>query len=90
MKLPDTKSLTLVALGLLVPMIAARGARAVTGKGYSLITDEEPPQNPADPEVEWKDAIIWTIASGIVGSLARLAVRRMLAETSLPSEGHDL
>ena len=90
MKTPDSKSLVLVAVGILVPMIAARGARAVTGKGYSLLTSEDPPRNPASPEVEWKDAIVWTIVSGIVGGLARLAVRRALAESALPTEGDDM
>ena len=90
MKIPNTKSLFFVALGILIPMAAARGARAVTGKGYSLVTDEDPPQNPADPEVEWREALIWTVVSGITGALARLVVRRALAETSLPSEGDDM
>ena len=90
MKTPNTKSLVIIAIGIVVPMIAARGARAVTGKGYSLITDEDPPRNPADPDVEWKDALVWTVVSGITGALARLVVRRALAETSLPAEGDDM
>lgn len=90
MKTPDTKSLVLVAVGILVPMLAARGARAVTGKGYSLITNEDPPMNPASPDVEWKDALVWTVVSGIVGALARLVVRRAMADTRLPAEGDDM
>jgi hypothetical protein len=82
------KSLTLVGLGLLVPALAARATRSLAGRGYHAITQNEPPRNPADPEVEWRDAIIWTVVSGIVGGLARLVARRLLAESQVPAEGH--
>lgn len=94
MQLLDTfkrkSSLTLIAAGLIIPMIAARAARQAAGFGYQAITKNDPPRNPAHPRVDMQDAIAWTVASGIVGGLARLTARRYLAGTAIPSEGYDL
>ncbi|MFD2255678.1 DUF4235 domain-containing protein [Luteolibacter algae] len=90
MKLPDPKSLAMIGIGLLVPALAARLARSVAGKGYQLLTHEDAPRNPAHPQVEWKEAIIWTVVSGTIGGLARLSARRLLAETIIPAEGDDM
>lgn len=90
MKKLDSKSLFLVGLGFLVPMLAARAARTLVGGGYRLITNEDPPKNPANPEVGWKDALIWAAVSGVVGGMSRLAARRWLAETFIPAEGDDM
>lgn len=83
-------SLTLIAAGLFIPMIAARAAREAAGAGYRAVTKHDPPRNPANPEVDLQDAIAWTVASGIIGGLARLAARRYLASTSIPAEGDGL
>jgi len=90
MKIPDTKSLVLIGAGLLLPMLAARGTRFLVGRGYTLITDEEVPLNPAHPEVAWREALIWAAVSGLVGGLATLTVWRLLAETMIPAEGDDM
>lgn len=90
MKLPNRSSLWLVALGLLIPAVAARAARLAAGAGYTAITHEDPPKNPEHPQVEWKEAIAWTIFSGAIGGLAQLVARRWLAGRSLPAEGYNL
>lgn len=90
MKKIDTKSLFLVGLGFLVPMLAARASRSLVGGGYRLITHEDPPKNPANPEVAWKEALIWAAVSGLVGGMSRLAARRWIAGTFIPSEGYDM
>ncbi len=87
--IPKFSSLPMIALGLLIPAVAARLTRGVAGKGYQALTHSDPPKNPAHPDVEWKDAILWTVFSGVIGGLARLAVRRWLATTSVPAEGAD-
>ena len=74
----------LAAAGLLIPAVAAHAARKAAGKGYHVVTKTDPPRNPAHPDVAWKEAILWTVASGIVAGLARLGVRRWLAETRVP------
>ena len=80
----------LVAAGLVIPMIAARAARTAVGAGFQAVTHTPPPKNPAHPEVKLSDAVMWTVITGAVGGLARLGVRRYLAETAIPSEGLDL
>ena len=90
MKIPPTKSLFLIGLGLLVPMLAAKAARMAVGGGYKLLTKEDPPKNPASLDVEWKEALVWAAVTGLVGGMARLAARRWLSETIIPSEGDDM
>lgn len=89
-KSPDLKSLTLIGIGLLVPMLAARGSRMLAGKGYTFLTRREVPKNPANPDVEWRDALAWAAFSGLIGGMARLTARRWLAETMVPTEGDDM
>lgn len=62
-------------------MAAAKAARVAAGRGFEKITDIEPPRNPADPSVDWNEAILYTVCSGAIGGLAALVVRRWLAET---------
>jgi len=90
MKTPDTKSLFLIGLGFLVPMLAAYASRKAVGGGYKLLTNQDPPRNPASPDVEWKEALVWAAVTGLVGGMARLAARRWLSETIIPSEGDDM
>ena len=84
------QKLLLLGLGIALPALAARLARSAAGAGYSAITHEDPPKNPAHPRVEWKEAIIWTVFSGAVGGLAQLAAQRWLARTKVPAEGFDM
>lgn len=90
MKTPDARSLTLIGLGFLLPAVAARTARYITGRGYKLITHRDAPRNPANPDVPWKDALAWAAVSGVIGGMARVCARRWLAETVIPTEGDDM
>ncbi len=82
--------LLLLGLGIALPALAARLARSAAGAGYSAITHEDPPKNPAHPLVKWNEAILWTVFSGAVGGLAQLVAQRWLAKTSVPAEGYDM
>lgn len=90
MKKPDPKSILLIGLGFLVPMLAAKAARSFAGKGYKAIRGEDVPANPADPDVGWRDALLWAAVSGIVGGVARMSSRRLLGETIVPAKGDDM
>lgn len=90
MKTPPTKSLFLIGLGFLVPMLAAKAARMAVGGGYKLLTNQDPPKNPANPNVEWREALVWAAVSGLVGGMSRLTARRWLSETFVPAEGDDM
>lgn len=82
--------LFLVATGFILPSIASRLARRAMGSGYEKLTDNPPPRNPAAPEVDLKEALLWTALAGAVGGVARMATRRALADTPVPAEGHDM
>ncbi len=84
-----SSSLPLLAVSFLIPVVGARIVQNLAGSGYHAITHLDPPKNPAHPDVEWKEAVAWTVFSGIVGGLARLFIRRWLANTSIPAEGVD-
>ncbi|MBK1881244.1 DUF4235 domain-containing protein [Luteolibacter pohnpeiensis] len=90
MKSSKISSLSLIGLGLILPAIAARAARSAAGAGYHAVTHMDPPKNPAHPDVAWKDAIVWTLVSGMIGGLTRLVVRRSMAGSPVPAEGYDL
>ncbi len=90
MKKTDPKSLFFIALGFLLPMLAAKASRTVAGKGYKLITHDDAPRNPADSSVAWKEALLWAVLSGALAGVTRLSTRRLLSETVIPSEGDDM
>lgn len=83
-------TLAVLGAGLILPMVAAHASRRLAGLGYRVVTDEDPPRNPAAREVDWRNAIVWSVISGAIGGLARLSVRRALAPTDIPAEGYDL
>ncbi len=54
------------------------GRKAVT-LTWKAATGNEPPVNPEDPEVTWKEAVAWALVSGAVIGLARLLASRQAA-----------
>ncbi|GAB7193154.1 hypothetical protein NUM3379_38630 [Kineococcus sp. NUM-3379] len=54
-------------------------ANAVTKRGWKLATGTNPPDNPEDPDVGWKEAVLWALASGAVIGIARLIAERQAA-----------
>ena len=88
-KLGHKPNLPLMLLGAAVPMVAAYAGRHLIGRGYHAVLNRKPPSNPASPNTEWKDAIMWSIVSGAAGGLIRMASRRLLVPSSIPAEGYD-
>lgn len=64
--------------------IATAGAALLAGAlvktlltaGWRGIANSEPPLNPENPEVSWRDALTWTIASSVVIGVAGLMARK--------------
>lgn len=71
---------------------AALGAAAVAKKGidsgWRVATGKQPPSNPADPDVDVKEAIAWAAVSGTLIALARMLAQRRAANYYLRSTGH--
>lgn len=57
-------------------LTASFAARAALKESWKLITKKDPPLNPADSETAWDEALMWTVASGVLVGLCRLAARR--------------
>jgi Protein of unknown function (DUF4235) len=64
--------------------LVAAGSAALVGlvsrqllrRGWSAWRKEPPPDNPAAPEVKWRDALIWAAATGLVVGVGRVVARR--------------
>ncbi len=70
-------------------LMGASGMLAVklVQTGWRKLQKEEPPLNPASPRVKWKEAIILTTATGVIGGVIKLALSRGLASVWLKNGG---
>lgn len=72
-------------------LISALGAAALAKKGlnasWKAATGKQPPENPADPDVQLREAVMWAVASGTFIALARMLAQRRAAHYYLRSTG---
>ncbi|MCW2837352.1 MAG: hypothetical protein JWQ15_1466 [Marmoricola sp.] len=82
----SSKIWTLFSLG------AAIGAAAVSKKvintSWKAATGKNPPANPADPDVDLWEAVLWAVVSGTAVQLARMLATRRAANYYAKSTGH--
>lgn len=68
---------TLVKLG---GTAASLGGVALSNKVLSAtwkkITGNEPPANNPDPDERWRDIIIWSLLTGLVGTVIKVSISR--------------
>lgn len=59
----------------------AAGAAAKTAMtaGWKAVTGNEPPSNPADPTVDWGEAMAWSLAIGVGYGVGRALGKRAAA-----------
>ncbi len=73
-------------------LVAAVGAATVArkglGAGWKAATGKTPPENPADPDVDVREAVAWAVASGTIVALARMLAQRRAANYYARSTGH--
>lgn len=71
--------------------VAALGAAAVAKKGldatWKASTGKNPPVNPADPDVDVREAVAWAAASGTFVALAKMLAQRRAAGYYAKSTG---
>lgn len=71
---------------------AALGAAAVAKKvidgSWRAATGKNPPENPADPDVDLWEAVAWAAVSGTAIALARMLASRKAASYYARSTGH--
>lgn len=63
---------------------ASLGGVAVSNKALSgvwkKITGNEPPAKNPDPDEAWRDIILWSLLSGLVATVVKVALTRQLAK----------
>ena len=73
-------------------LIATLGAAALAKKaldtGWKAATGKHPPENPADPDVQMREAVAWAVVSGTFVALARMLAQRRAADYYRRSAGH--
>ncbi|MBY5162554.1 DUF4235 domain-containing protein [Salsipaludibacter albus] len=80
-------STTWKVLGTGAPVVAAILARKALTSGWQRATGNEPPSNPADPETDWREAVLWGALTGAVIGLARMAASRQAARLAQKASG---
>jgi Protein of unknown function (DUF4235) len=76
------------AFSLVAALLAAAAARKAMNTGWKAATGKQPPENPADPDVDIREAVAWAVLSGIAIGVARLLAQRKAASYYVKSTGH--
>jgi hypothetical protein len=69
-------------------LLAAAVAKQALDKSWTLATGKKPPENPADPDVDVREAVTWAVVSGVAIGLARMFAQRRAATYFERSTGH--
>ncbi|WP_224997769.1 DUF4235 domain-containing protein [Cesiribacter sp. SM1] len=59
----------------------AVGTRSLLKMGWQSFEKSNPPENPTDPDVIWKDAFIWGAAVGLGVGLSKVLMKIILDES---------
>ena len=76
------------AFSLAAALGAAAVARKTLDKSWKAATGKKPPENPADPDVEIREAVAWAVVTGAFVALARMLAQRKAASYYARSTGH--
>jgi hypothetical protein len=57
-------------------MLSAFLTRKLIEKVWVKVAKSEPPTDPSDDEITWKDALIWTVATGVLVGVTNVLVSR--------------
>ncbi len=75
----------------LFSLVSALGAAALAKKAintsWRAATGKNPPSNPADPDVDVWEAVLWAAVSGTFVALARMMAQRKAASYYVKSKG---
>lgn len=67
---------------------AAAFARKALNTSWKAATGKQPPENPADPDVQIGEAVAWAATTGAIVALARMFAQRRAAGYYAKSTGH--
>jgi hypothetical protein len=63
-------------------------AKKLLNTSWRAATGKNPPENPADPDVDVWEAVLWASVSGTIVGLARMLAQRKAAGYYAASTGH--
>jgi hypothetical protein len=86
-KKPDRRTRIWSMFSLGSAILGASVARKALDKSWKLATGKKPPANPADPDVDAKEAVTWAVTSATVLSLAKVLATRKAANYYARSTG---
>jgi hypothetical protein len=69
-------------------LFGATVARKSLTKAWQTSTGKNPPANPADPDVDLWEALLWAAVSGTAVQIARMLATRKAANYYAKSTGH--
>jgi hypothetical protein len=69
-------------------LTAAALAKKALNTSWRAATGKNPPENPADPDVDVWEAVLWAGISGTIVGLARMLAQRKAAGYYTRSAGH--
>ena len=69
-------------------LAAAAVAKKALNSSWRATTGKNPPENPADPDVDVWEAVLWAGVSGTLVALARMLAQRKAAIYYKRSAGH--
>ncbi len=75
-------------MSLVSGLAAAAVVRKALDGGWKAATGKEPPANPADPDVQLREAVAWAAVSGTAIALGRMYAGRRAARYYVRSTGH--
>jgi len=85
-KKSSSKVWTIFSLG--AALTAATVAKKGLNTSWKAATGKNPPANPADPDVDLWEAVMWATVSGTAVGLARMLATRRAATYYAKSTGH--
>lgn len=69
-------------------LAAATAVRKGLNTSWKVATGKNPPENPADPDVDIWEAVAWATLSGVAIGVARMLAQRKAASYYARSTGH--
>ena len=67
---------------------AAAVMRKLLDRSWKVAAGKNPPENPADPDVSFGEAVLWASITGAAVALARMLAQRRAASYYTRSTGH--
>lgn len=76
------------AMSLVAALGSATMAKKALNGGWKAATGKEPPANPADPDIDLWEAVMWAAVSGTAVAIVKMLATRKAANYFARSTGH--